>query len=106
MSYAKIIAPTESLRRMVQSIIEPILRPSPHQGQRRVQVLVPASPPVAVCIDRPDPEDAGPGRVWKLPPAPPGQSIEFMLLPDQQLYACTAEGTGMALLGLIVEYLE
>ena len=106
MRYGRIIAPTESRRQMVQSFIEPVLEASAHQGLRRVQVLIPPSPPVALAIDHPDPLEAGPGRVFALPPAPPGQAIEFMLMPEQKLYAATAEGVGMALIGLIIEYLE
>ena len=106
MSHGKPVAPTESRREVVQGFIAPILEASAHPGYRRVQLLIPGGTPVAFGIDGPDAATAGPGRVFMLPPAPPGQAITFCLLPEQRLYGSTGEGGGMAILGLVVEYLE
>jgi hypothetical protein len=106
MPHARPVAPTESHRRVVQGFIEKVLDRSPHPGFRRVQLLVPPAPPVAFAIDQPDPDTAGPGRVFMLPPAPPGQAITFVLLPDQEIWGSTGEGGGLAVLGVVVEYLE
>ena len=69
--------------------------------ERRVQILVPASPKIYFGIDL-HPNELGPNRVYKLPVLAAGTPIKLRLFPDQWLIAATDVGLG--LLSLIVEY--
>ena len=100
---------TVSERRILQGIMAEIVGVDTDGGPasyRCVQLLTPSAPAIVFTIDNPTPVAAGPGRVYMLPPAPPGQLIKFMLLPQQRVFGATADGVGMAVLGVVVEYME
>lgn len=102
--------PTEWLRRIVDEQLKLILEPEVGAADlsadtyRRVQILIPASPPIFVSIDSPVPGDVALSRDYKIPPATPNTKLDFVLQPHQIVYAGATEG--YAVLGLIVEYLE
>lgn len=82
---------------------------APEDSYRRVQILVPNSPPMLLAIDM-HPQQAfedagiGPNRTYKVPPLPAGQAIVVRLRPEQTLMAMSAEGLCFPV--LIVEYLQ
>lgn len=101
--------PTRMLRTTVDQQIRVILEPEtgvtahPQYGRaiRTVQLLVPESPRVMAGLDV-APEAVGPNREYKLPVMPPGQTIQFTLLPEQFLVAGANEA--FAECSVIVEY--
>lgn len=73
---------------------------------RRLQICVPASPPIDVSLMLP-PNEAGPSRTdYKWAPAPPDKMITLRLQPHQELYVSAAQGGGFAVMSIIVEYCE
>lgn len=68
---------------------------------RKVQVVVPASPETFWAVDV-LPETLGPGRLYKVPPFAPGQTIKLSLAPWQWLIAGAITDT--ALSTIIVSY--
>jgi hypothetical protein len=80
---------------------------APGGAVRRVQLLVPPAPRVAIAIDVPMPTQAGPGRSYKYVQVPPDARIPIWLQPHQLLVAMVVAGTGgMAELGYICEFFD
>lgn len=82
---------------------------APELSYRRVQILVPPSPPMYLGIDT-HPQQGfedggiGPNRTYKVPPLPPGQAVIVRLLPEQTLMAMSEEG--LCFTSLIIEFIE
>lgn len=74
---------------------------APNTALRRVQLLVPATPALAVATDV-TPEYIGENHIYKMPFIPSGFACEFYLQPDQWLTAMAERG--FCELGLVVEY--
>jgi hypothetical protein len=80
---------------------------------RRVQILVPPSPGI-VTIMTPDPRfpdpatnisrAAGPNRIYKGTPYPPGAQIVVDVGPDQEIWCAATEG--YAVVGLLISYFQ
>lgn len=79
---------------------EPMAEPGAY---RLVQILVPPAPECRFSLDEPTPAQAGPDRTYDLLVIPPIARVEFRMLPDQRLFGASADG--MALAGLVVQYL-
>lgn len=108
----KLYKPTSTRRTTLTQEARVILAPeesAPRGSYRKVQVTIPPSPPIFVGIDQPVQEKfnqpgMGPNRDYVLPNLPPGQCIEFTLLPQQSLTASARPGLGFV--SLIIEYVE
>lgn len=99
---------SQEFRRIVMA--EPDAAKLPRGVFRRVQIMVPPSPGV-VLITTPDPRfpdikdiarAAGPNRVYKGTPLPPGAQLTIELGPDQECWAAAVEG--FARIGMFISY--
>jgi hypothetical protein len=108
----KLYKPTANWRETLTQEARVILKPeegAPPGSYRKVQITIPPSPPIFAGIDQPvqkryGQSGIGPNRDYELPNLPPGQCIEFALLPEQFLTASARPGLGFV--SLIIEYIE
>lgn len=80
---------------------------APPGAIRRVQLLTQPGPRVAIAIDTPTPDQAGPGRTYKLTALPTNAVIKVYLQANQAMYAATMPGEGgMSEFGYICEFFD
>ncbi len=80
---------------------------APVGANRRVQLTTPPAPLVAISIDQPTPNEAGPGRAYQFMSLPPSQLVKIWLQPSQRIYAMVVPGAGgYAELGYICEFFD
>lgn len=99
-----LVRPTEMIRATVVQEARVVLEPclDPNVKVRRVQVLVPASPPLLGGLDT-TPDNIGPNRTYKIMVLPPGAAIVFHLRNEQFLVLAAQEAKAHPT--LIVEYM-
>jgi hypothetical protein len=102
--------PTESYRATVdlqaREIVSAELQ-APPGAIRRVRLLVPPGPRCAFSIDRPTPDEAGPGRAFLFVNLPTDIVMPIYLQAHQTINALTVPGTGgMVELGVVIEYFD
>jgi hypothetical protein len=98
---------TEILRATTGNVATVVLprEDAPSGSIRRVTIVTPASPSIAIALDQ-EPEAIADGRVFEWRPLPTGTAIPpFDLLPEQFISAAV-EGVGLAHFSIIVQYLE
>ena len=80
---------------------------APAGANRRVRLLTPPAPLVAISVDHPTPTEAGPGRAFFFVNLPPSQIVAIWLQPSQSIYALVVPGAGgYAQLGYICEFFD
>jgi hypothetical protein len=80
---------------------------APPTTVRRVRLTVPPGVRVAIAIDSPTPNAAGPGRAYKFVALPGNVIVPIWLQPSQAIYGlCLPGENGMAEVGYICEFFD
>ena len=74
-------------------------------GTRKVTLLTPPSPILALSIDHPVYEPGLNRTNYKWAPMPPSTRIVIHLTPEQCIYGSVMQGGGLITFGVLIEYL-
>lgn len=72
-----------------------------------MRFFTPPAPRIAIAIDAPTPDEAGPGRAYQLMELPANIMVPIWLQPQQAVFATVVPGAGgFGTLGYICEFLD